>query len=90
MINEEELRALMEKKGYIQERADEICALLYTGDFVHDIQEMIEACIALLNQAVGAISGAMSELAGIYYTPNPKKKHPRPPRCAGPRNKGRS
>jgi hypothetical protein len=90
MINEENLRAFMEIEGYSQEQIDEICERLHAMDFVYDIHEVFEAFTALINQFAAAMSDIMPELADMAYTPNPKKKHPRPPRCAGPRNKGRS
>lgn len=90
MINEEELRALLEIEGYSREQADEICAQVCAGVLVGDIQAAIEACVALIIQFTDALAAVLPKLVAAAYTHEPKKKHHRPPRYAGPRNKGRS
>jgi hypothetical protein len=90
MINEEELRALLEIEGYSQEQADEIRATHDYRAIVSGMQAVWDALTAIANQFAAELAGALEELADTAYTPEPKKKHPRPPRYAGPRNKGRS
>lgn len=92
MIAEEELRQIMEAEGYDPEKIDEIHAWYFQtqqalGEALKEWTEMLER-IALAFHHVQEIFMQLQDLA---TTPPPQKKEPpRPPRYAGPKNKGRS
>lgn len=75
-----------------QEQLDEIAAQLHDAAAVM-IATWVEMCERLavyvsesLHDALQAMTDA---ICGLSYNVQPKKKHPRPPRYDGPKNKGR-
>jgi uncharacterized coiled-coil protein SlyX len=54
-----------------------------------DVERLAEAMRKIINPFAECLRQALEDIkAGIIYTP--RKKLPRPPRYAGPQNKGRS
>lgn len=105
MITEEELLQIMEAEGYSPEEIDKACATNYGAikdldELAKAIQEIAEnvrqACETLgkalreaFAPAAERLRQALEALATDYQA-KPRQKLPRPPRCAGPQNKGRS
>lgn len=92
MIAEENLRQLMEAEGYSPEEIDETCAR-----YSQNLQKMQEAAkewvemMERIAQAFASTKEICEELLELAtMPPPPKKEAPRPPRYAGPQNKGRS
>lgn len=55
-----------------------------------ELERLGEALRKLVAQSVESLRQFLDALTAGTYTPDPpKKKPPRPPRCAGPQNKGR-
>jgi hypothetical protein len=76
----------------MQEQLDEISAQLHDAmaGIIADWVEMWERVKAFIN---ASLADTLQELAdairGLHYDVQLKKNHPRPPRYAGPKNKGR-
>lgn len=76
----------------VQEQLDEIIALL--RDAAASIQAAAAVFAEMLNVFINdklreTLQEIVDAMAAWNMTCNPKKKHPRPPRYAGPKNKGR-
>jgi hypothetical protein len=94
MITEEELRRILLLAGHPQELVDAYCEW-YFGPYGFDwcmdqMAAVFEAIKAALVQTAESMEEFMAELQGPAYDPEPYKEHRRPPRYAGPQNKGRA
>lgn len=87
-MTEDELRTVLAAKGYSQEKIDEMNA---TAQPLPGIPEYIEQLAAALrawgDHMADAFSDFLEQITTIAYN-TPAEKLPRPPRYAGPRNKG--
>ena len=76
----------------VQEQLDEISAQLHDAmaAIIADLGEMGERLKAFVNASLAdALQSITAAISGLAYDVQAKKKHPRPPRYAGPKNKGR-
>lgn len=65
----------------IAQRHDAMAAII--ADLVERLKEFVNASLA------DALQSLADAIGGLSYDVQPKKKHSRPPRYAGPKNKGR-
>ena len=91
MITEAELRQAMEAQGYTQEEIEKIAAWHFPRI---DLQEAVDEFVAMLQRIANYFESTREEWEQLLdlatLPPLPKKDPPRPPRYAGPQNKGRS
>lgn len=91
MITEAELRQLMEAQGYTQEGIEDMAAMVFP---YADLEAAVDEWVAMLQRLVNYFESAREVWPQLLdlgtLPPFPKKDPPRPPRYAGPQNKGRS
>lgn len=91
MIPEEQLRRLLLQEGYPQEMVDKYCAWYYGPTGWEWCLDQIAAAYEALRQMVAAnMEDMLDELRDLEIIYLPKTTPPRPPRYAGPQNKGRA
>lgn len=92
MDDRERLRALMEEAGVCKEQIDRTITQLHDdmAGMIAAWVEMWERLKAFVNVSLAdTLQSITDAISGLSYDVQPKKKHPRPPRYAGPKNKGR-
>lgn len=86
-MNDQELQP-----ATMQEQLDEISAQLHDAmaGMIAELVAMWERLRAYVNDSLAdALQALVDAIGDLSYDVQPKKKHPRPPRYAGPKNKGR-
>lgn len=91
MITEAELRQLLEAEGYTQEEIEYMAAMCFP---YADLAAAVDEWVAMLQRLANYFESAKEVFSHLMdlgtLPPLPKKDPPRPPRYAGPQNKGRS
>lgn len=86
-MNDQELQL-----ATLLEQMDETIAQIHDAmaGIIADWVEMGERLKAFVNASLAdTLQSITDAISGLSYDVQPKKKHPRPPRYAGPKNKGR-
>lgn len=94
MIDRETLHEAILKMGHTEAIADAFCDWYFDpAGYQYSIDQM-EAVLETARQAIAAAATSFSEMldemTDLVYIQLPDKQWPRPPRYAGPQNKGRS
>lgn len=93
MIDREDLHKIILLEGYTQEQADAYCEW-YFGPYgwkwsIDQMAAAFEAIKQAIGPTVAAIEEMLAEIKEQEYFYE-KEELPRPPKCAGPQNKGRT
>lgn len=93
MIDRETLHQFVLRMGYTQEQADAYCEW-YFGPYgwewsIDQAVAAFEAVKQAIVQAADQMEEYLAELQELAYDDQPHKERRRPPRYAGPANKGR-
>lgn len=91
MITEEELRRVLLLEGHPQELVDQYCEWYYgPHGWAWCLDQIAAAYEALRQMAAASMEDILAELEDLEIIYPPKTTPRRPPRYAGPKNKGRA
>lgn len=94
MIDRETLQYLVLQAGYTLEQADAYCDWYFGPTGYEWCIAQADAALSYMRQLIAqsaeTFAEMLDEMADLAYIQLPDKQWPRPPRHAGPQNKGRS